>query len=147
MSIRQRRPLWSTMKWKHLYWERAEAICWANARRDKKCECNFLHTTHSFPRPLGLFFQSRFFYLNWNGVKSVTELFHDYSWFSLCITCLISPSTPDFHCCCLPLFIYLYPYLNWISFIQVGPWNHHCVTLIHLDWIGIGILSVIWLVC
>lgn len=69
MSIPQRRPLWSTMRWKHLYWERVGVICWGNARRDKKCECDLWHRTPILSHILlvccSIFF---FLHLNWNGV-------------------------------------------------------------------------------
>lgn len=100
MSIPQRRPLWSTMRWKHPYWERAEVTCWANARRDKRCEC------------------APDFFIEMEWLKRSFNLFFTVSFdFVFPLSALLPPST-DLHCCTQTLFISLRFFCIWIGFIK-----------------------------
>lgn len=104
MSIPQRRPLWSTMRWKHPYWERAEVTCWANARRDKRCEC------------------APDFFIEMEWLKRSFNLFFTVSFdFVFPLSALLPPST-DLHCCTQTLFISLPFFCIWIGFIK-SDWS------------------------
>lgn len=104
MSIPQRRPLWSTMRWKHPYWERAEVTCWANARRDKRCEC------------------APDFFIEMEWLKRSFNLFFTVSFdFVFPLSALLPPST-DLHCCTQTLFISLRFFCIWIGFIK-SDWS------------------------
>lgn len=104
MSIPQRRLLWSTMRWKHPYWERAEVTCWANARRDKRCEC------------------APDFFIEMEWLKRSFNLFFTVSFdFVFPLSALLPPST-DLHCCTQTLFISLRFFCIWIGFIK-SDWS------------------------